>query len=115
MYYIYQNGDDFGFKCDEIHEITEFDVPISAEIYHQFFSVQCGDVDRPGKCLRIKDINGTTFEEIFEEYIPEPVEPEPSELDLLKARVEELERIVASFTGSEEDFVIGDALRITDL
>ena len=89
MYYIFQNGDDFGFKCDEIHEITEFDILISNEIYQQFFDTQCC-----GKSLRIKDINGTTFEEIFEEYMPEYVETTEDKLIRLKARLLETDHMV---------------------
>ena len=92
MYYIFQNNDDFGFKCDEIHEITESDVLISDEIYRRFFDEQCG-----GKLLRIKNINGTTFEEIFEEYQPlnDDLDEQPlSETEKLKQRVSQLEAMV---------------------
>ena len=92
MYYIFQNGDDFGFKCDEIHEITESDVLISDEIYQQFFDTQCS-----GKSLRIKNINGTIFEEIFEEYQPinDDLNNQPlSETEELKQRVAQLEAMV---------------------
>lgn len=92
MYYIFKNGDDFGFKCDEIHEITESDVLINDEIYQRFFDIQCG-----GKLLRVKDINGTTFEEIFEEYQPvnDTLEEQPlSETEELKQRVAQLEAMV---------------------
>ena len=94
MYYIFQNGDDFGFKCDEIHEITESDILISDEIYRQFFNMQCGDEECCGKCLKIKDINGTTFEEIFEEYVPEYAETTEEKLIRLKARLLETDHMV---------------------
>ena len=94
MYYIFQNGDDFGFKCDEIHEITESDILISDEIYRQFFDVLCGNEGCCGKSLRIKNINGTTFEEIFEEYMPEYVETTEEKLIRLKARLLETDHMV---------------------
>lgn len=95
MYYIFQNGDDFGFKCDEIHKITESDILISDEIYRQFFDVQCGNEEYCGKSLRIKNINGTTFEEIFEEYCPEHEEMAEDKIFRLEARLTELDHMVA--------------------
>ena len=92
MYYIFQNGDDFGFKCDEIHEITESDILISDDIYQRFFDEQCR-----GKLLKVKDVNGETFEEIFEEYqlTNEDLGERPlSETDELKQRVAQLEAMV---------------------
>lgn len=89
MYYIFQNGDDFGFKCDEIHEIAETDIPIGDDVYQQFFDLQCD-----GKSLRIKDINGTTFDEIFEEYIPEIMETIEEKIIRLKNRLLETDHMV---------------------
>ncbi len=91
MYYIFQNGDDFGFKCDEIHEITETDVLINDEVYRQFFDTQCGN----GKSFRVKNINGITFEEIFEEYCPEYEETAEDKIIRLKSRLNELDHMVA--------------------
>lgn len=65
MYYIFQTENDFGFKCDEVHDITETDVEISDELHQQFL-----DEQSQGKSFRLKNINGITFEEIFEEYVP---------------------------------------------
>ncbi len=90
MYYIFQNGDDFGFKCNEIHEITESDVLISDEIYQQFFDTQSN-----GKLLRVKDINGATFEEIFEEYVLEYEETKEDKLIRLNNRLTEIDHMVA--------------------
>ena len=90
MYYIFQNGDDFGFKCDEIHEITESDVLISDEFYQQFFDVQSS-----GKLLRVKNINGTTFEEIFEEYTLEYEETTEDKFLRLNNRLTEIDHMVA--------------------
>ena len=89
MYYIFQNGDDFGFKCDEIHEIAETDIPIGDDVYQQFFDLQCN-----GKSLRIKDVNGTTFDEIFEEYTPEIVETTEEKIIRLKNRLLETDHMV---------------------
>ena len=89
MYYIFQNGDDFGFKCDEIHEIAETDIPIGDDVYQQFFDLQCN-----GKSVRIKNINGTTFDEIFEEYTPEIVETTEEKIIRLKNRLLETDHMV---------------------
>lgn len=64
MYYIFQTENDFGFKCDDIHEITETDVAINNDIHQHFLDEQA-----QGKTFVIKNINGTTFDEIFEEVI----------------------------------------------
>lgn len=90
MYYIFQNDDGFGFKCDEIHEITESDVLISDEIYQHFFDEQSG-----GKSLKIKDIYGTAFEEIFEEYAIEYKEIIEEKLLRLNNRLTEMDHMVA--------------------
>ena len=90
MYYIFQNGDDFGFKSDDIHEITESDILINDEIYQQFFDIQSG-----GRSLRVKNINGTTFEEIFEEYVIEYKETTEDKLLRLNNRLTEIDHMVA--------------------
>jgi hypothetical protein len=89
MYYIFQNDNNFGFKCDDIHEIIETDVLISDEIYQQFFEVQSNGIS-----LRIKDINGTTFEEIFEEYVPVVEETKAEKMIRLKNRLLETDHMV---------------------
>lgn len=89
MYYIFQNEDGFGFKCDNIHEIIETDVLISDEMYQQFFDTQCC-----GKSFRIKDIAGTTFDEIFEEYVPEYIETKEEAMIRLKNRLLETDRMI---------------------
>lgn len=75
----------FGFKVDGIHEILETDVPISDEVYNRFFELQS-----QGEQFRIKDINGVTFEDIFEEVIQEdtPLTPE-EEISNLKAELKQ--------------------------
>ena len=89
MYYIFQNGDEFGFKCDHIHEITETDVAINNEVYQQFLNEQCR-----GKSLRIKNIHGSTFEELFEEYVPVIEETAEEKIIRLKARLFETDHMV---------------------
>jgi hypothetical protein len=92
MYYITIYEDSFGFKVPDIHMITSEDKYISDEIYHRFFEEQA-----QGKSFRLKDINGTTFEEIFEEYWPTSEgldEPQLSETEELKQRIAQLEAIV---------------------
>ena len=101
MYYIFQNGDNFGFKCNEIHEITESDVLISDEIYQRFFDEQCS-----GRLLRVKNINGVTFEEIFEEYEPtnDNLDELPlSETEELKQRVAQLEAMVQALLNEKQN------------
>ena len=92
MYYITICEDGFGFKVPDIHIITEEDKHISDDIYNRFFEEQA-----QGKSLRIKDINGETFEEIFEEYQPindDLNEQLISETEELKQRIAQLEAMV---------------------
>ena len=90
MHYITICEDGFGFKVPDIHIITNADKHISDDIYNRFFEEQA-----QGKSLRIKDINGTTFEEIFEEYQPNDLgEQHISETDELKQRIAKLEAMV---------------------
>jgi hypothetical protein len=51
------------FKDDDINIILNTDKPISDELYNMFFEQQS-----MGKSFKLKNIDGTTFEEIFEEY-----------------------------------------------
>ena len=80
------------FKDDNINIITNADVLVSNEIYAMFFEKQS-----IGMQFKIKNIKGTTFEEIFEEYKPtnENInEQQLSETDELKQRIAQLEAIV---------------------
>lgn len=95
MYYIFQNGNDFGFKCSEIHLITESDVLVSDEIYQRFFREQSGHDNICGKSFRIKNIHGTTFEEIFSEYELEHVETSDEKIMKLNNRLNELDHMSA--------------------
>ena len=80
------------FKDDSINIIADTDKLISDEIYTMFFEQQT-----MGKQFKIKDFQGETFEEIFEEYQPtnEDLEDQQlSETDELKQRIAKLEAMV---------------------
>lgn len=91
--YIFNDNGYVGFKDKEINTILETDIEISDELYNKYFELQA-----QGKQFKIKNINGITFEEIFEEYIPEPVPQEPSEVDKLKAENETMKQSIAELT-----------------
>lgn len=100
MYYITICKNGFGFKVPDIHIITDEDRYISDEIYSRFFEEQA-----KGKSFRIKDINGLTFEEIFEEYqvINENLDEQPlSETEELKQRVAQLEEMVRALLNEKQ-------------
>jgi hypothetical protein len=83
------------FKDDDINIILNTDKPISDELYNMFFEQQS-----MGKSFKLKNIDGTTFEEIFEEYQPtnDTLEEQPlSETEELKQRVAQLEEMVQTF------------------
>ena len=73
------------FKDSTVNKILDNDIQISEEIYNKFFELQC-----QGKQFKVKNINGTTFEEIFEEYTSEPVTIGKTELEILKETVDML-------------------------
>ncbi len=107
MYYITISEDGFGFKVPDIHIITSEDKYISDEIYDRFFTEQS-----QGKSFKIKDINGTTFEEIFEEYQLEDNNPEEQpmpEIEELKQRIKQLEELVLSFKKVNDDVLVLDS------
>ena len=100
MHYITICEDSFGFKVPDIHIITDEDKLISDDIYNHFFEEQA-----QGKSFRLKDINGTTFEEIFEEYQPvnEDLDEQPlSETEELKQRVAQLEAMVQALLNEKQ-------------
>lgn len=66
------NPSEFGFKDNDIHKILDSDIQISNEVYNKFFKEQS-----EGKQFKIKNKNGTTFEDIFEEIIPEFIKENP--------------------------------------
>ena len=88
MYYIFQTENDFGFKCDEIHEITEIDVAISDDVHQRFLYEQA-----QGRTFVIKNINGVTFDEIFEEVV-ELVETPQEKLFRLEGELRETDHLM---------------------
>lgn len=89
MYLSVQNNN-FSFKDDKINEILKTDVEISDEIYNKFLEEQA-----KGKEFIIKNKHGKTFEEIFEEIIPEPMETtpvEPNPIEKLQQENAELQK-----------------------
>lgn len=92
MKYIYLDKEEFGFKDDEINNIEQTDIEISEGIYNKFFEEQA-----QGKKFKIRNLEGKTFDEVFEEVIPEPVEPvpvEPSPIEKLQQENAELKKQV---------------------
>ena len=85
MKYLFLDGENFGFKDSSINEILTTDIKISDEIYNQFFELQSQE-----KQLRIKNINGLTFNDIFEEYAPVEIQRPKTELEILKETVDTL-------------------------
>ena len=91
------------FKDDSINIITDADRLISDEIYAMFFEQQS-----MGKSLKLKNIDGTTFEEIFEEYQhqDENLDELPlSETEELKQRVVQLEELVATLLNEKQNLI----------
>lgn len=89
------------FKDDGINIITDEDVSISDEIYAVFFEQQS-----IGKQFKIRNLKGTTFEEIFEEYQPtcEDLNEQPtSETDELKQRIANLEAMVEALLREKQN------------
>ncbi|WP_195245286.1 hypothetical protein [Clostridium celatum] len=62
--YLSGSGTSFGFKHPKINEILPDDIEISDDIYKRFFKEQ-----EQGKEFKIRNKNGETFEEIFEEVM----------------------------------------------
>lgn len=85
--YISINENGFGFKDDSINEILDTDIKVSDAIYNKFFEQQS-----QGKQLKIKNINGITFEDMFEEHIPEPIKAPANRMELLKISLEKLNK-----------------------
>lgn len=88
------------FKDDDINIIAHTDTPISDDIYNMFFEQQS-----MGKQFRIKNLEGTTFEEIFEEYesTNEDLDEQPlSETEELKQRVAQLEAMVQALLDEKQ-------------
>ena len=91
---------DICFKDDNINTIIDTDIPVSDEIYTMFFEQQSA-----GKQFKIKNLKGTTFEDIFEEYQPasEDLEELPlSDTEELKQRVAQLEAVIQTLLNEKQ-------------
>jgi|GEM_PF-3875284 len=87
--YIFLTSDGFGFK-ESIPELaSDGDREISEELYKQFFNRQ-----NAGESLRVKNIDGVGFNEIFESYKPES----PVATKTLEEEIAELKQLVADLT-----------------
>lgn len=84
--YLSVNSDGtFGFKDDVINKISNADIALSDDIYDQFFESQA-----EGRQYKIKNAVGSTFDDIFEEYTPTPVTPQPSDIEVLQQQNSQL-------------------------
>ena len=100
MYYLSNADENIGFKVEGIHEILSTDVKISDELYAEFFEMQ-----NAGNQYAIKNIDGTTFEEIFEVVAIITTPLPPSELEILQAKFDALEAKTVANEGAI-DFII---------
>ncbi|SEA16207.1 hypothetical protein SAMN04515656_104155 [Eubacterium aggregans] len=86
MYFLRTAGDYIGFVVDGIHTITESDVPITDADYNKYF-----ESERQGKVFRMRatpDTQSGLFGYI-EEYVPEPISTQPSEIQPLQLALAE--------------------------
>jgi hypothetical protein len=100
-YITISENNDICFKDDDINIIFDTDRLISDEIYNMFFEEQS-----QGKSFRLKNIDGITFEEIFEEYQPvnDNLEEQTlSETEELKQRVAQLEEMVQALLNEKQN------------
>ncbi|WP_461206938.1 hypothetical protein [Clostridium sp. DL1XJH146] len=75
-----KEGKSFSFKTNEIHGLPqETDIVISDVLYNEFFKKQS-----EGICLRLKEFHEgeVLFENLFEEYTPQPIEKEKEKTEL---------------------------------
>ena len=86
MKYLSTNGETFGFKDSKYNIITDTDIKISDEVYNKYF-----ELHNIGHEFKIKDANGTTFDEIFEEIVPIQIVHVPSEIELRISALENLQ------------------------
>lgn len=89
-FFLRKENNSFAFIVVGIHDIKESDISITNEDYNEFFELQS-----QGKQFRLKET--PTGEELFdyvEEYTPKvtPIDPSPSETDILKEKVDILEK-----------------------
>ncbi|WP_102400220.1 hypothetical protein [Haloimpatiens massiliensis] len=87
IYISIQNENEFLFRNSNVEQIEANDVPVKEEIYLEYLQREINEK------FKIKNLQGSTFEEIFEEVEPEPIEPrevEPSSQELLAQQVANL-------------------------
>ena len=84
MRYLCLIENNIAIKDDRINKILNTDVLISDDIVNKYF-----ELNSLGKQFKIKDINGITFDEIFEEYILEI-----NQSDLIKSELASLELVL---------------------
>ena len=58
MYYLNIENGVFSFLTDEIHDISESDIPISSEDYEEFFKKQSDGVQFKQRDVNAKDAEG---------------------------------------------------------
>lgn len=90
MYYLRIEENNFGFVLEGLHEIKETDISITNADYDMFFDLQA-----KGKQFRLKEVpTGKELFDYVQEYTPEvtPIDPVPSETDILKEKVNVLEK-----------------------
>lgn len=89
MFLSFKDGE-ISFKDKNIHKILETDREINDGVYKEFFTLQ-----EQGKVIKIKNINGVNFKDIFEVSEPEKREPRPTLEERLEAlEIMELERLL---------------------
>lgn len=88
-YYLRIENEVFCFVVEGIHVINpKIDHLITKEDYDRFF-----DLQSHGKQFRLKaEPTGESLFDLVEEHTPEPIPVPPSETDLLKERVDSLEK-----------------------
>lgn len=88
-YYLRIENNCFGFLLLGLHEIRDTDIEITNEDYNEYFYLQF-----KGKQFRLKsEPTGAGLFDYIEEYIPENIQvPIPSETDILKEKVNALEK-----------------------
>lgn len=60
QYYLSNTDDVLSFKVEGMHDLAPGDVPVSHEIHEQYFQTSIT------KQVTLKNINGASFEEIFQ-------------------------------------------------
>ncbi|GAA0735896.1 hypothetical protein [Clostridium oceanicum] len=100
MRYIFLEDNYFGFKDSEVNNIEETDIEITEEIYNTFFREQS-----QGKEFTIKNINGSTFEEIFEKVIIQPVAPQKVEATPFEKLQQENEKLKKQIEETQQSMV----------